>query len=114
MTHDCYVSRAPGGGYSYSIVQDPVFRLILIRPDPKGVLCIEAAHSLMAMVCYRGQGSTVPHPGPWLPHALLGVKKQERSVWNMKVLVGAFNKKKALVAPPIIVKTFAKFRCKLY
>ena len=32
----------------------------------------------------------------------------------MKVLVGAFNKKKALVAPPIIVKTFAKFRCQLY
>ena len=84
VTHDCYVSSAPGGGYSgYSCysVQDPVFRLILIHPDPKGVLlCIEAAHSLMAMVCYRGQGSRVPHPGPWLPHALLGVKKQERSV----------------------------------
>ena len=32
----------------------------------------------------------------------------------MKVIVGAFNKKKALVAPPNIVKTFAKFRCKLY
>ena len=32
----------------------------------------------------------------------------------MKVLVGAFNKKKALVAPPDIVKTLAKFRWQLY
>ena len=59
VTHDCYVSRAPGGGYSYSIAaivcRTQYLDSYWSAPDPKGVLvCIEAARSLRAMVCYRG------------------------------------------------------------
>ena len=59
VTHDCYVSRAPGGSYSYSIAaivcRTQYLDSYWSAPDPKGVLvCIEAARSLMAMVCYRG------------------------------------------------------------